>query len=64
MSIGRPQRFGTQYRADGPEGESRLYKVEAGVTDEVRRAMGAPSLKEAEARAAKMNEERKKATKP
>jgi hypothetical protein len=64
MNIGRPQRFGTQSRTEGPDGQLRLYKVGPGVTDELRRALGVPPLKEAEARAAKMNEKLKKAKKP
>jgi hypothetical protein len=64
MMIGRPQRFGTQYRADGPDGPMQLYKVGPGVTDELRRAFAVPSLKEAKARAVKMNEERNKSKKP
>ena len=39
MSIGRPQRFGTQFRSEGA-GPLRLYTVGEGVTDELRRVMG------------------------
>jgi hypothetical protein len=46
MSIGRPQRFGTQYQAAGPNGDFQLYKMEPGVTDVVRRAMNVPSPKQ------------------
>ncbi len=49
MNIGRPQRFGTQYRADGG-GQFRLYKVEDGVTDALRKEFDAPSLEEARKR--------------
>lgn len=55
MSIGRPQRFGTQYKSDGPNQPLRLYKVDSGVTDELRRTMMVPSLAEAKAREAEMN---------
>jgi hypothetical protein len=55
MSIGRPQRFGTQYRSDGPNQPMRLYKVDSGVTDHLRRIMMVPSLAEAKAREAEMN---------
>ncbi|MGH9966528.1 MAG: hypothetical protein ACREBG_01675 [Pyrinomonadaceae bacterium] len=55
MSIGRSQRFGTQYKSDGPNQPYRLYKVDPGVTDEVRRIMMVPSLAEAKAREAEMN---------
>ncbi len=46
MTLGRPQRFGTQYRADDPNGDFRLYKMEPGVTDAVRKAMDVPSPKQ------------------
>ncbi|QJW94097.1 hypothetical protein [Frigoriglobus tundricola] len=55
-NIGRPQRFGTQYRADGPDQPYRLCKVENGVTDGLRRAYNAPTLEQAKAREAEMNE--------
>jgi hypothetical protein len=58
MSIGRPQRFGTQYKSDGPGQPHRLYKIESGVTDDLRRIMNVPSLAEAKAREAEMNKER------
>ena len=54
MNIGRPQRFGTQYRSD-EGGPMRVYEVGPGVTDETRRAMGVPSLAEAKAHEAEMN---------
>ena len=54
MNINRPQRFATQFRCDGPNCEFQLYKVDEGVTDELRRALGVPSLAEAKAREAKM----------
>ena len=55
MSIGRPQRFGTQYKSDGPNQPMRLYNVEPGVTDHLRRIMNVPSLAEAKAHEAEMN---------
>jgi len=58
MSIGRPQRFGTQYKSEGPNQPYRLYKIESGVTDELRRIMMVPSLAEAKAREPEMNKER------
>jgi len=54
MNIGRPQRFGTQFRSDG-DGPMRLYEVGPGVTDETRRLMGVHSLAEAKAHEAEMN---------
>jgi hypothetical protein len=57
MDIGRPQRFGTQYRPEPPgsEGPIRLYKVDEGVTDTLRREFKAPTLAEAKAREAMFN---------
>ena len=57
MDIGRPQRFGTQYRPEPPEsdGPIRLYKVDAGVTDGLRREFKAPTLAEARAKEAMFN---------
>ncbi len=55
MNVGRPQRFGTQYRADPITAPFRLYRVDSGVTDELRRALDVPSLTEAKAREAEMN---------
>lgn len=43
MNIGRPQRFGTQYTSSG-NGPSKLYRIDPGVTDDVRRAMDVPPL--------------------
>jgi hypothetical protein len=54
MNVGRPQRFGTQFRRDGT-GPWHLYTVGDGVTDALRRLMGEPSLAEARAREAGMN---------
>jgi hypothetical protein len=55
--IGRPQRFGTQYKASGPRSPFRLVNVEEGVTDGLRRAFNAPTLAEAKAREAEMNKD-------
>jgi hypothetical protein len=57
MSIGRPQRFGTQYRKERPEAPFQLYQVDPGVTDELRRAFNVPSLAEAKAREEAMNKD-------
>ncbi len=48
MKIARPQRFGTQYRSEGGA-PLRLHTVDNGVTDQLRRLMGEPSLAEAKA---------------
>src|SRR5712692_3189422 len=53
MNIGRPQGFGTQYKSTGPNQPYRLYPVEPGVTDQVRRLLTVPSLAEAKAHEAK-----------
>lgn len=55
MKIGRPQRFGTQYRVDKPGGSWYHYEVSPGLNDEMRRAFNVPSLSEAQARAEQMN---------
>src|SRR5688572_8633847 len=57
MDIGRPQRFGTQYRPEPPgsDGPIRLYKVDDGVTDGLRREFKAPSLEQARAKEAMFN---------
>jgi hypothetical protein len=54
MNVGRPQRFGTQYRSDGPNRPVRLYEIGPGVTDALRRELGVPSLAEAHEREAMM----------
>jgi hypothetical protein len=59
MNIGRPQRFATQFRCDGPNCEFHLYKVDQTVTDELRKALDVPSLAEAKAREAKMQRKNK-----
>lgn len=56
MNVGRPQRFGTQYRSSGPDDPVRLYQVEPGVTDGLRGELGVPTLAEARGREAAMNE--------
>lgn len=50
LSIGRAQRFGTQYVAENLSAAWKLEKMEAGVTDELRKAYGVPSLAEAHAK--------------
>ncbi len=47
MSIGRTQRFGTQYEAADAPGKFRLAPTDPQVTDELRAAVGAPPLAEA-----------------
>jgi len=46
ISLGRPQRFGTQYRIDD-YGGWQLYEVDPDVTDGLRRELNVPSLSEA-----------------
>jgi tetratricopeptide (TPR) repeat protein len=47
MNAGRPQRFGTQYKSDGPAAkEMKLYTVDPSVTDEERARWGFPPLAE------------------
>ena len=54
-SVGRSQRFGTQYNSSGPNAPFRLAPIEEGVTDALRREFDAPTLAEAKAREAEMN---------
>ena len=54
MMIGRPQRFATQFK--GENGIYRLYETDPGVTDDLRHALDVPSLAQAKAREAKMNQ--------
>ena len=55
MNIERPQRFATQYRAIPITAPIRLYKVDGGVTDELRRALDVPSLAKAKAMEVEIN---------
>lgn len=55
MNIGRPQRFGTQYRSNGPGTDWYLYETDAGVTDELRKAYNVPPLDKARERVAEIN---------
>jgi hypothetical protein len=55
MNIGRPQRFGTQYQAYPATAPYKLYEVDKGVTDELRRNMNTPSLAEARQREIELN---------
>ena len=57
MSIKRPQRVGTQYAPDPPGTNSpiKLYQVDDGVTDGLRREFKAPTLADARAREAQFN---------
>jgi hypothetical protein len=54
MNIGRPQRFATQYRSEG-DSPLKLYQVDSGVTDELRRALDVPPLAKAKAMEAELN---------
>jgi hypothetical protein len=55
MSIGRKQRFGTQYEPGEKPGTFRLAPTDPGVTDELRAVVGAPSLAEAKATEGRFN---------
>jgi hypothetical protein len=50
MAIGRPQRFGTQYRSTAG-GPTELYQTQEGVTDDLRREMNVPRLDQAKGHA-------------
>jgi hypothetical protein len=55
QSIGRKQRFGTQYRTIDPDPTWHLGEIEDGVSDEMRKAWNTPSITEARAREEQMN---------
>ena len=55
MNIGRPQRFGTQYQAIPANAPYKLYNVDEGVTDELRRQMSTPTLDQAKLREIELN---------
>jgi len=55
QSIGRKQRFGTQFRTINPDPTWHLGEIEDGVTDESRKIWNVPSLAEAKKREAEMN---------
>lgn len=55
MNIGRPQRFGTQYQAIPADAPYKLYNVDEGVTDELRRQMSTPTLDQAKQREIELN---------
>ncbi len=57
MNMGRPQRFGTQYRADLRGKNWSLYSVDPEFSDGMRRAFNVPTLSEAQAYLEKMNVE-------
>jgi hypothetical protein len=61
LSIGRGQRFGTQFTQVTAKGKSawKLDKITAGVTDELRAAWNVPSLAEAKTREAELNKGQK-----
>jgi TonB family protein len=56
MNIGRPQRFGTQFRSDGG-GPLKQYPVDTSVTNELRQLMGAHALDEAKTYEAELNKQ-------
>jgi hypothetical protein len=59
-SIGRPQRFATQFKSDGPDKPYYLQKVDTGVTDELRRVLEVPPLADAHERVKQLNQGPKK----
>jgi hypothetical protein len=50
MNIGRPQRFGTQYRSLSADAPMRLHELDPTVTDGLRFELNVPSLEEARER--------------
>jgi len=59
LSIGRAQRFGTQFGAQGPNLPWRLDKMEEGVTDELRKAWDVPLLAKAKEHETELNKKQK-----
>jgi len=55
MRISRPQRFGTQFRSEGPDQSMELYTTDGAVTDSLRKRLSVPSLAEAKARAVRVS---------
>jgi hypothetical protein len=55
MKIGRKQRFGTQWEPGTEPGTFRLAPIDSQMTDELRQALGAPSLAEAKASETRFN---------
>ncbi len=53
MNIGRPQRFGTQYRVN--DGIASLYETDPEMEDSLRRVFNVPPLSEAQAQADEMS---------
>lgn len=54
VSIGRPQRFGTQFSSNHPSRPPRLRPVDPSVPDQLRRELNVPTLAQAKARELKM----------
>jgi hypothetical protein len=54
-SIGRKQRFGTQFFSSGQNQPFKLKEIEPGVTDGLRLEMGVPTLSQAREREAELN---------
>lgn len=50
MNMGRPQRFGTQYRSLSPEEPMKLHDIDGVVTDAFRQELNVPSLEKARER--------------
>ena len=55
MTIGRKQRFGTQYEPADAPGKFRLAPTDTQVTDDLRALLGTPSLAEAKASASQFD---------
>ena len=55
MNIGRPQRFGTQYRLDKPSGRWSICETDPQTEDSLRSAFNVPPLSHAQAQADEMS---------
>lgn len=57
VSIGRPQRFGTQFSSNHPSRPPRLRPVDPSVPDQLRRELNVPTLAQARARELQMTKD-------
>ena len=62
-SLGRPQRFGTQYSSQNG-GPTKLHETDEGVRDSLRKVLKVPSLETAKAREAEMTKRYSRPVKP
>jgi hypothetical protein len=59
VGVGRPQRYGTQYRSNHPSRPAALRPVDPNVPDQLRLELNVPTLQEARAKELKMAKDMK-----